>query len=391
MFNRILQIHNYYKYAGGEDYVVNNEKKLLEDNNIEVYQFIKRNDELSFWGKLKLLKNTNFSTKSFHEILSVIRKIKPDVVHVHNFFPQISPAVFWASKRSNIPVVMTLHNYRLMYPNGLLMKDSVIDERTINNSAYICVPDKVYRNSYLQTAVVAHMIEYHRRKNTWNSKVDRLIALTEFARSKFIDFGIDQDKIIVKPNFISDYYKKTNGIAGNEEYFIYVGRISPEKGIRELIAYWINHNIKSKLIIIGDGPLFDELTNKSASYSRIAWKGKLNRETVLDYIKSAQALIFPSNCYEGFPLTIVEAFSLETPVLSTDIGSQSEIVINGYNGLHYKHGCADDFLDKIKTLSDKRYAKKLGNNARIDYLEKYTAEKNYEILSSIYNSVLEKK
>jgi glycosyltransferase involved in cell wall biosynthesis len=174
-----------------------------------------------------------------------------------------------------------------------------------------------------------------------------------------------------------------------EEYFIYVGRISPEKGIRELITYWIDHNIKYKLKIIGDGPLFDELVNKSASYSQIEWKGKLNREDVLDYIKSAQALIFPSNCYEGFPLTIVEAFSLETPVLSTDIGSQSEIIINGYNGLHYIHGSTDDFLNKIKTLSDKSYAKKLGNNARIDYLDKYTAEKNYEILSSIYNSILE--
>ena len=187
MFKKILQIHNFYNYAGGEDYVLKNEKKLLEQNGIVVKQFTKDNKSLKFDDKLKLIWTTHYSRHSFLEIKSILLRDQPDLVHVHNFFPQITPAVFYACYSLKIPVVKTLHNYRIIHPSATLLNHGKIDLSSFNGSAYHSVFDRVYRNSVLQTAVVAHMIEYHRKKNTWNKYVDKLIALTNFSRNIFIE------------------------------------------------------------------------------------------------------------------------------------------------------------------------------------------------------------
>jgi glycosyltransferase involved in cell wall biosynthesis len=392
---KILQAHNIYQQAGGEDVVVEAEKQLLEDHGHDVVQYIRHNNAIKQPAqKIRLLFSAHYSRRSRKDFGNWLRTEKPDIVHVHNFFPLITPAIFDACRYFEVPAVLTLHNYRIIYPNGLLMHNGQIDERPLHKSAYSCVKDKVYRDSLLQTAVVAHMIEYHKRNNTWNSKVDGLITFTNFSKSKFVEYGIKPEKLSIKPNFIQDQpnIAKLNHEARHHEFYVFVGRVSKEKGVETLIDTWQKLPDKIPLVIIGDGPQAASLREKSRSNPNIIWKGYQKKDITLAYIKQAKALLFPSVWYEGFPMTILEAFSLSTPVISTNIGSQAEIISDGYDGMHFKVGNAEDLAAKIKLIEEEPgLPKNLGDNARRTYLSKYTPDINYQILQGIYESVLEKK
>ncbi len=328
---KILQVHNRYKMTGGEWTVVNHEYDLLKKEH-SVEQLIVDNTEQlnSFWNKLKLIFTTHYNRSSKKFVEKKLRDISADIMHVHNFFPLLTPSIFDASIEAGTPSVLTLHNYRLLHPNGLLLHNGKIDERSIHGTAYSCVPEGVYRNSILQTAVVAHMIEYHRKKKTWHQKVDGFICLTEFAKSKFVEAGLPGEKMFVKPNFVDDPLRdgSKESFRKRDSYYLFVGRISEEKGIRTLVSAWNKQRLSGKpLLIVGDGPLKKELQSKfSDANSNIEWLGRLNRAEVMNYLKNTRALIFPSEWYEGMPMTILEAFSVGTPVITSDIGSQAEIV-----------------------------------------------------------------
>lgn len=389
---KILQAHNYYQFAGGEDNVLNLEKQLLSDNGHQVFQFLKNNREISNWRKkVKLLFNTHYSIESKKKFANTLKQINPDIVHVHNFFPLITPSIYEACQESVIPVVQTLHNYRLIHPGATLYHNERIDERSVKGSAYRCVMDGVYRNSRIQTAVVAHMIEYHRKHNTWNSKINKFISLTEFARQKFIEGGICKEKLIVKPNFCYDLNQKYQR-RGNEIQFIFIGRIVEVKGIRELLDIWMNEQIPYKLMIFGEGPLKKKLEEQSKSNKHIVWMGQQDQSVVFQELKNSTALIFPSKWYEGFPMTIVEAFSLGVPVITSNIGSQAEIVKDSYHGLHFDLKHFDAIKKHIYHLANNKQDQfGLGQNARKTYLEKYTPEKNYQQLIKIYEEAIATK
>jgi len=195
-----------------------------------------------------------YSKSVFNEFKQVLYELKPDIVHVHNTFPLITPSVFYACKKCSIPVVLTLHNYRLIYPNALLMHDGKIDLRTFRKSAFSVVKDKVYQNSILKTLSVARLIEYHKKRNTWNTQVDKFISLTEYGKELFRDWGISEDLLVVKPNFVSDPYQQIKVLKHEKKKdgFLFVGRISREKGIEDVIETWVEYNLKIPLSIIGD-------------------------------------------------------------------------------------------------------------------------------------------
>ncbi len=388
---KIIQVHNYYQYAGGEDVVVQNEKTLLEAHHHDVFQYTRHNNEIAgIQGKLNVLLNTHYSAPSRDDFKQTLALHKPDVVHVHNFFPLITPSVFDACRQMRIPSVLTLHNYRLLHPNGYLIdNEGHIDERSIQGSAYQCVTDKVYRNSMLQTAVVAHMIEYHRKAKTWDKAVNRFIALSQFARSKFIEGGLPAEKIVVKPNFIADFSEKTGKGTPPDHYFLFVGRLSSEKGVELLIDTWIKYNISIPVYIVGEGPLQDKVLRISKDHSQIKLLGKKSHAETLGYIQKARALVFPSTWYEGFPMTIVEALSLSTPVVASDIGSQAEIITDNFNGLHFQVGNSEALAETIKKLANNALLEKLRVNARQSYLENYTPELNYNILMDIYQQAIQ--
>lgn len=392
---RILQVHNRYKITGGEWTVLNQEYDLLSKEHI-VEQLIADNTKelTSLCKKLRLIVTTHYNSQSKELVRQKIRETNAEVMHVHNFFPLLSPSIFEAAKEEGIPSVLTLHNYRLIHPNGTLLHHGKIDERSVRGSAYSCVLDGVYRNSILQTAVVAHMIEYHRKRDTWAQNVDCFICLTEFAKSKFVEAGFPEEKLRVKPNFVEDAFKHQtpSGLAGQkEDFYLFVGRISEEKGIRTFIQAWNSMKRQScpKLLILGDGPLKEELQRKSEKNSQISWLGFVEREQVLDYLLKAKALIFPSEWYEGMPMTILEAFSAATPVIATNIGSQAEIVDHNSTGLHFIPGHEESLMEAVERFeSDKQKQKEMSAAARLEYEKKYTPGVNQLKLQSIYQNLV---
>ena len=388
---RILQVHNYYQQSGGEDTVVKNEYELLKFKGHEVFQLSKYNDSIKgFWNKLKVLLFTHYSKKSYKFFWKKLIQIKPDIVHVHNFFPLFTPSIFDACKHMNIPIVLTLHNFRIFHPNGLLLHKGMIDLRGVNSSAYRCISDRVYRNSMIQTAVVAHMIEYHKKRNTWNTKISKIIVLSKLSKEIFISGGINAKKIVIKSNFSEDFFQtvKIDKLLINEGYFIYVGRISEEKGIRQLINFYQNDDSLNELKIIGDGPLKDELLLKTQYNHNIEWLGELDHQKVLYFIRNARALIFPSICYENFPMTIVEALSMNVPVLASNIGAAKYIITQKKEGVLYNPHNSEDFYKGIDEFLDQKLYESMCENARNLYLEKFTPEINYEILVKIYNEAI---
>lgn len=395
---KILQIHNRYKIQGGEWTVLNQEFDLLKRNHDVKTLIVDNSEELnSVLSKAKLIFTTHYNKTSKKLVKRRLEQTGAEIMHVHNFFPLLSPSVFDAAREASVPSVFTLHNYRLVHPNGYLLHNGKIDERSIKGNAYSCVKDGVYRESVLQTAVVAHMIEYHRQKGTWQQNVDAFICLTEFARQKFIEAGLPSEKLKVKPNFVNDTLKEINGgerVRKKEPYYLFIGRISEEKGIRTLLRAWnqLGASFKKKLIIIGDGPLRATLHNQYRSNKDIMWAGFAGREEVMRYLLKAEALIFPSEWYEGMPMTILEAFCMGTPVISSNIGSQKEIVRNNLNGLHFHAGDAESLIRKINYFDQHEDLKdELGEAARREYEEKYMPGTNYEKLISIYRELLTAK
>ena len=381
---KILLLHNFYKHRGGEDNVVLTECSLLKEMGNIVSTFYAENKSIrSFKQKLDAALYSTYSEKSKISLRKKIKEFLPDIVHVHNFFPLLTPSVYDAIRIEGIPVVQTLHNYRIICPNAMFLRNGRVCEDCLTGTSYNSVLHGCYRNSIIGSLAVATMVETHRKRQTWQKKVNRFIALTEFARQKFIGAGLPEEKIEVKSNFISPDPGTRNG-QGN--YALFVGRISPEKGILTLLKAWKRIR-KIPLKIVGDGPLV-ERTRRIVEFeniNNIELLGYCDRIRVFKLLKEANFLIFPSEWYEGFPMTLVEAFACELPVVASRIGGIAEIVDDEVTGVHFEPGDPDDLADKIQWLLDHSdVCRRIGKNARGVFLEKYTAKKNYENLMNIY-------
>jgi len=385
--NRILFVHNVYQHAGGEDSVLDAEISLFRKNGHQVELFHVKNDSiLGLFDKVKVVINLNYKKASKIKLKNKLIEFNPHVVHVHNFFPLLTPSIYDACLEVGVPVVQTLHNYRTMCPGALLMRDGKICELCLKGNAYQSVLHGCYRNSIVGTFAVARMVESHRRRGTWKTKVNRFIALTEFARNKFIDAGFPEEKIKVKPNFSGDSCANTNYINLKRNGALFVGRLSQEKGLGTLIEAWSDLDIPLK--VAGTGPLENELNN-SKSNAVIAL-GMLEQDFVQKEMRKSAFLVMPSEWYEGFPMVLVEAFSQGLPVVASRLGGMAEIVEDGVTGLHFEAGNAKDLAEKVQWMHDHpEECKEMGLNARKVFEEKYTAEKNYELLMNIYQEAIE--
>jgi glycosyltransferase involved in cell wall biosynthesis len=383
---KILFVHNRYQHAGGEDSVLDAEMSLMSKNGHAVTLSLQENDAItSFSSKLKAFLDVAYSNTYKQWMSREINKHKPDIVHVHNFFPLLTPSIYDACVEKNLPVIQTLHNYRTMCPGALLMRDGKICELCIKGSAYQSVLHGCYRDSIVGTFAVARMVENHRAKGTWDTKVNRFIALTEFARNKFIEAGFPEEKIRVKSNFSdnpplsnADENFKRNGA-------LFVGRLSQEKGLGTLIDAWSDLDIPLK--VAGTGPLESELTH--LKNSAVIALGMLDQNSVRKEMSIAAFLVMPSEWYEGFPMVLVEAFSQGLPVVASRLGGMAEIVEDGITGLHFEAGNAKDLAEKVQWMYDHpEECKQMGLNARKVFEQKYTADKNYEILMDIYQEAI---
>ncbi|CAD6881810.1 Glycosyltransferase [Methylomonas albis] len=383
---KILVVHNSYQQAGGEDNVVAAEVSLLTkyDNEVELWSVDNKDLPNGLIGKIGTALNTNYSPAARAIAREKLRNFQPDVVHVHNFFPQISPSIYDACLDEGIPVVQTLHNYRLICPGAMLMRDGNICEQCVSRSPYQAAWYACYRGSRLGSLVVAHMVAQHRNRGTWQDKVTRFIALTEFAKSKFIAAGFPADKIAIKANFLHDPFLNSSLTISpplSSEFALFVGRISKEKGIKVLMDAWIALSEKNMLKVAGSGPLESLLLGRN----NVEALGRQTTAEVSALMRKATFLVLPSQWYEGFPLVLVEAFAHGLPVLASRLGSMADIIKDGETGLLFEPGNAEDLAEKAKfLLENPLQARQLGANARRIFLEKYTAEQNYAELMAIY-------
>ncbi|NCT37351.1 WecB/TagA/CpsF family glycosyltransferase [Bacillus sp. EB93] len=389
---KVLFVHNYYQMSGGEDKVVEEEISLLQQNGIEVSKYFISNYEIKLDGlinKVKLGLNTIWAKNQYKKLKDTLIREKPDVVHFHNTFPLFSPSVYYACKDLGIPVVQTLHNYRLACPGAMLLRNGEVCEKCITGSLINSIKHGCYRNSRIQTIPLSTMLATHRLLDTWNKKVDKYIALTHFAKGKFAENDLDVDKITVKPNFIQQTAKMSTK-ENKENRIVFVGRLSKEKGLHLLLKAWSNVNaeLNAKLDIIGDGPLKEELEAKYGHLNNIEFHGKMNSNDVLGYMSKSKYVVVPSIWYEGFPMTIVEAYSVNTPVIASNIGSLKEVVIDEVTGFHFENNNVND-LEKVlkKAVTFSKYSEMQGNVKR-QFEANYTATANFKMLYDIYEEVI---
>ncbi|MCA1567947.1 MAG: glycosyltransferase [Acidobacteria bacterium] len=386
---KILLAHNRYKQPGGEDQVFAAEAALLEAGGQHVVRYTVHNDQVEGMSAPALAGATLWNRAIYRELRAMFRRERPDVVHFHNTFPLVSPAAYHAARAEAVPVVQTLHNYRLLCPNAMLMREGRVCEDCLGRAvSWAGAARACYRESRAASGVTTLMLATHRALGTWREAVDVYVALTEFARRKFVEGHLPADKIVVKPNFVEAGIRPSEGPG---DYALFVGRLSPEKGVGVLLGAWRNlPHIPLK--ILGDGPLIEEAraaAREGDLAPRVEVLGRRERSEVLDLMRRARVVVFPSQWYEGFPLTIAEAFACGVPVIASRLGAMEEIVADGRTGLHFTPGDAADLATKIAwAWAHEREMEVMGREARREYEKKYTAERNYRMLTEIYRRAI---
>lgn len=381
---RVLIVHNYYQVPGGEDSVVANEKKMLEDYGHEVFMYARHNDEIKEMGLLKKLMipfNTIYNLKTKRDIEKIVRENNIDIVHVHNTLPLISPSVYVGAKKAGAKVVQTIHNFRLLCPAATFVKDNKICEDCINKSLICAIKGRCYRNSLIQTIICVLMLKINRIIGSYD-KVDNYIALTDFNKDKLKKI-IDEDKIIIKPNFIKDNSNVKIKNEDERKYFMFLGRLDKLKGIDKLIIAWKEIR-DEELIVVGKGPEEEKIKKyiNENQINNVKLLGFKEKKDVMEILAYAKALIVPSQWYEGFPMTIVEALSVGTPIITTDIGNIKDV--------------GEKSLGTIRTTSSNMWAKEIIDindanklqvkilEARRTYEEYYSEKQNYLSILNIY-------
>jgi glycosyltransferase involved in cell wall biosynthesis len=384
---KILLCHNYYQRPGGEDQVFHDERSLLEENGHDVIVYTKHNNSIVQLSTTRVVRDTFWSRTSYRELSDVIRRERPDVMHCTNIFPLISPAAYYAARSQRIPVIQSLHNFRLHCANGYFLRDGKVCEDCLGKTvAWPAIRHGCYRDSRGASAVVAGMQTFHRLLGTWRNAVDRFISCSDFARQKLIESGLPGDRITVKPNFVQP---DSGAGAGDSGYAVFVGRLSPEKGIETLLEGWSRLPDPIPLKIIGDGPLVDRVTAAVKADPRIQWLGWQPLEQVLSLVGRASFLLMTSVWYETFGRTIIEAFSKGTPVIVSQLGAMAELVDDGRTGLLFDPGNPNDLVLRVRRLwHDPAGRERMREQCRAEYEQKYTAAANYRQLIDIYEGVL---
>jgi glycosyltransferase involved in cell wall biosynthesis len=388
---KILLVHNEYQQPGGEDIVFEQEKRILERGGHQVVTYKRSNheiEELSALGRGALVIRTVWSSDTHHNFGALLDREKPDVVHVHNTFVMISPSIYSACRKRGVPVVQTLHNFRLLCPGAQFLRDGKICEDCVAHGLLRSVWHSCYRDSRPATAAVALMLAWHRRAGTWDELVDRYIVLTDFARDKFIASGFAPDKIVVKPNFVDpDPGAKQSPGTGA----LYIGRLSKEKGVHTLFDAWKRLPKSCSLDIVGDGPQRKELEEEAqrCGLSAIQFRGRVSHAESLAAMKTASFLILPSEWYEGFPMTLAESLACGTPVICSKLGAMEEIIDDSRTGLHFTPGDSEDLARKINWAFDHpSEIATMGHAARREYEARYTSERTFTQLMTIYEETV---
>ena len=384
---KILRVHNYYREPGGEDAVEHAERALCTDAGCDVVLYTRNNreiEEYSPWQKTTLAPRSVWAWDSRRELAAMIERERPDIAHFTNPFPLISPAAYATCRNAGVAVVQSLHNYRLLCPAATFYRDGANCTECVDHSLARSIRHGCYRGSRAATATVAGSLAVHRRLGTFREQVDAYVALTRFARERFIAGGLPAERVFVKPNFLAE----DPGIREEAgDFALYVGRLSPEKGVETLISGFekVTPNIRLKLA--GDGPLRE----RCAKSGRVGMLGWLDRPSLFSVLKDARFLVFPSVCEESFGLAVIEAFACGVPVIVASRGGMAELVEDGRTGVHFTPGDDASLAAAVEwAWSHPKELEDMGRLGRIEYEKNYTATRNRQLLLDIYRRATER-
>ncbi len=373
---KILFIHNFYLIPGGEDQSHRSEIELFKRHGHSIFTYEDNNTRIEEIGKFKTALKTIWSHETYKNIRRLIQEHSIDLIICQNIFPLISPSLYYAAKKERTPVFQFVRNYRLLCLNALFYRNGGVCEECLGKRfLWPGIIHKCYRGNFWGSIVVALMNYIHWRFNTWNKQVTKFICLNQFSKGKLVEGGIWEQKISIRPNFLL----RDSGVGTNRDtYLLYVGRLSEEKGIKFLLDCIERNNLQIPLKIVGSGPLNDFVISITKKNDYVKYLGSVTPDEVLELMRNAFSVIVPSTCYEVMPRTIIESFGTGTPVIGSNIGGIGEMVEHKQTGLLFIPGNADDLANCVHwAYSHPDDMKKFGENARLEFLTKYTAEKSY--------------
>ena len=343
----------------------------------------------SVFSKIKTGIQSFYNTNSSQILKRQVNAFQPDIIHIHNLFFKASPSILYQAFQLKVPVIVTVQNYRLICSNALLLRNDEVCELCIHHKFPISgIKYKCYRSSAVESALVTGITGVHKVLNTWDNKINTVIVPSHFMKNKLSDSSLNvaAGKIVVKQNFIHD---KAAMPEERNNFFLFIGRLSIEKGINTLIDCF-KKNTDLKLIIAGEGPEKERIEALCKVTPSISYIGHQPKDAILSLMRRCQALVFPSIWYEGLPLTIIEAFSTGTPVIASRLGAMSEMIVDDYNGLHFTAKNVDELENCLRRInSSEEMRQKLGRQARLTYEEKFHPEVHYKSIMSIYKNAIE--
>lgn len=393
---KILAIHNFHRAgsASGDDQVYKSETALLESHGNTVVRYTVSNDEFDkagFFGKIAATFGMLWSLKNYREVKRLCKEEKPDIVHIHTFFPLLSPAILYAAKRSGCKVVATLHDTRFICPCATSLRGTELCNKCGDGNYLRMCKYGCFKGSRLQSFLVALIFKYHRIRKSFYEQIDHYVCLNENQINLLSDIGFDDKKITKKYNFVPDAEAnlkpiKVEGIP--ERYVVFYGRIGEEKGIKVLQKIWENIN-DIPLVVMGGGPLESEFKTWAEKHENVYFLGYTEHNKCLSIVKGSKFVVFPSIWYEGCSMVEIETESLGRALIATDLGFSVEAIENGINGYRVSLGDVEGFREKIVELwNQPELVSQLGANARRDYEAKYMPEDNYKQLMKIYESAV---
>ncbi len=390
---RIVIVHNFYQQPGGEDEVVRAEIALLRNAGHEVLTYFRHNDEIPAqrFSRFALPITTVWSRHSHKVISGLLREHRPSVVHFHNTFPLISPSAYYAARSLDVPVIQTLHNYRLLCPGANLLRDGRPCEDCVGKAVPLpALKHGCYRESRAASAAVIGMLATHRGIGTYAQVVDRFIALSEFSKSKFVEGGLPGDRIAVKPNCVYPEPEFHDTGTDSRDFALFIGRFSEEKGIGTFVDALKLLKSEIPVRIVGDGPMAESVKKAVVQLPNVVVEGWAKRKKVVELLRAARVVVFPSQCYENFPLTMAEAFSVATPVLCSRLGVHQELVEDGVNGILFTAGDPCDLASKLNSWWERTESLRgIGRTGRLRYQKELTPECNLQQLLEIYRAAMD--
>jgi glycosyltransferase involved in cell wall biosynthesis len=382
----ILMVHNYYQERGGEDLSFEAERRSLEDAGVIVHTYIDTNYRIDSMSGLRAGLKCVWSLETQRDVRKILKTHRPQLVHVQNSFPLISPSIYYAARAEGIPVVQSIRNYRLLCPNALFYRDNQVCEDCMGRRfAWPGIYHACYRDSRAGSTAVATMQAVHGMLGSWTRKVDHFISLSEFGRDKLVEGGLPAERITVKPNFV---YPDPGPSDAEREFILFVGRLSEEKGIRTMLKAWEQIHREIPLVIAGRGPVSDIVDDAAQRMEGVTWLGAQTIDNIYDLMGRSMAVLFPSEWYETFGRVVIEAYSRSTPVIASNLGAISELVEPDVTGVLFEPGNADSLAAATRRIwSDPDKAAQMGMKGRELFEERYTAAQHLKQIDHIYQMV----